>query len=551
MISQLKTALLLSTWYISSRHNAQAVTVGDQVCITGYIMDNFCIEFKDKGEGGFLLDNQSVLTLQHPEEHSFHCLLDVSVCYQSGFQVLGEKNPDTDRHCLGFRLDDTDAVLAAGRAAGQSGYCSSCAGDSDAHPEYGYRATVKGTVKEMGDGSDGVTGSPILTNIELLDESVGCEGNPTVPPLCAMERVVTTTQFPTLMPSVEPTAAELQSVGPTQSCPSTLDESTELDSSATLHYAMVPSNPPGSGNGLLCARLEVENHVGWVGFGISEDTKMAGSEAIIGVPGEDVLKYDLGFYQVAGPMSEDKQTLRDTSIDEIDGKTIMEFTKLLVEDGEIPFLEDDENIFLHARGGSSLGYHTSRLVFMMEFTSPTDQPTAKPITNSPTAKPVTNSPSKQPTEKPVTNSPSMNPTAKTATDSPTTGPSTAVITTAPTEPSTAAVPDPTTIPTTTLPTFSPTAVPSIAPSKRATESPTPALTATPSKNTATVNSSMVPTSSPAASSSASAPTASPSDTTEKPFEFGLTSKPTQSSAGTKSSKVGIVLSLMAVILCSS
>lgn len=184
MISQLKTALLLTTWYISSRHNAEAVTVGDQVCITGYIMDNFCIEFKDKGEGGFLLDNQSVLTLQHPEEHSFHCLLDVSVCYESGFQVLGEKNPDTDRHCLGFRLDDTDTVLAAGRAAGQNGYCSTCDGDSDAHPEYGYRATVKGTVKEMGDGSDGVTGSPILTNIELLDESVGCDGNPTVPPLC-------------------------------------------------------------------------------------------------------------------------------------------------------------------------------------------------------------------------------------------------------------------------------------------------------------------------------------------------------------------------------
>jgi len=51
-------------------------------------------------EEGVLLDNPKIVTLQHPEEHSFHCLLDVSSCYKSGFRVLGEKDPATDRQAL-------------------------------------------------------------------------------------------------------------------------------------------------------------------------------------------------------------------------------------------------------------------------------------------------------------------------------------------------------------------------------------------------------------------------------------------------------------------
>mmetsp|Transcript_27007 Transcript_27007/g.46062 ORF Transcript_27007/g.46062 Transcript_27007/m.46062 type:complete len:229 (-) Transcript_27007:190-876(-) len=179
----LYTSVLLAAAQLSSFHHnhVSAVMVGDEVCITGYIMDNFCIF----DNGGVLLDDSSVTTLQNPERHSYHCLLDVPVCYNSGFQVLGEKDPVTDRHCLGFRLDDTEAVLAAGRALGKKGFCSNCKGTDDADPEYGYRATVKGTVKELGDGTTGVvTSAPMLTNIEVLDESVECDGEPTIPPLC-------------------------------------------------------------------------------------------------------------------------------------------------------------------------------------------------------------------------------------------------------------------------------------------------------------------------------------------------------------------------------
>ena len=169
------------------------------------------------GNGGFLLENSSIVALKNPEQHSFRCLFDVAACYESGFQVLGDKNPDTDRHCLGFRLDDTDAVLAAGRAVGKSGNCGTCTGGMNMDPEYGYRATVKGTVKELGDGSDGVNGPPMLTNITMLDESVGCDGNHTIPPLCV--RSVGVTLSPTAEPTNQPTASAPTTYAPTTAAP--------------------------------------------------------------------------------------------------------------------------------------------------------------------------------------------------------------------------------------------------------------------------------------------------------------------------------------------
>ena len=105
----------------------------------------------------------------------------------------------------------------------------------------------------------------------------------------------------------------------------------------------------------------------------------------------------------ATPMPLEKQTLRDTSIVEEDGKTIIEFIKLLVEDGENPIFEEGENIFLHARGvGSALGYHTNgRLSFSVDF-SATESPTPLPLTSpkvasaNSTVSPITLSPSKSP-----------------------------------------------------------------------------------------------------------------------------------------------------------
>ncbi|KAL3817059.1 hypothetical protein ACHAXA_000109, partial [Cyclostephanos tholiformis] len=160
-------------------------------------------------------------------------------------------------------------------------------------------------------------------------------------------------------PSLRPISGTPPPASTRSTCPDTLDQSTVIDSSATLYYAVVPSDPAGSSNGLLCGRIEVEND-GWIGIGFSTDGLMAGSQAVIGIPAEGtVLKYDLT--STATLMNEERQTLTNTSIAEVDGLVIMEFVKLLVEEGEVPILEGVENIFIHARGLSELGYHSSRI----------------------------------------------------------------------------------------------------------------------------------------------------------------------------------------------
>jgi len=138
----------------------------------------------------------------------------------------------------------------------------------------------------------------------------------------------------------------------------------EIDLIATLYYAVVPSEE-GFDNGILCSRLEVESD-GWIGLGFSPSGSMANSQAVIGIPDQDTVeKYDLSISR-ATPMTEDRQTLRDTSIDTADGKTTMKFTKLLVEDGETVIKEEGDNTFLFAWGGSNFGYHTSRKAFTID-----------------------------------------------------------------------------------------------------------------------------------------------------------------------------------------
>jgi hypothetical protein len=151
----------------------------------------------------------------------------------------------------------------------------------------------------------------------------------------------------------------------TLTCPDTLDQSYEIDEGTTLYYALVPSDPVASGNGFFCGRLEVEND-GWIGIGFTSSGRMDGSQAVIGIPAQGtVLKYDLVSYD-ATPMSGDKQTLTGTSITEEEGKVIMGFTKMLIEDGEVPIIKDSENIFIYAAGnGGYLGPHTKRGNFVI------------------------------------------------------------------------------------------------------------------------------------------------------------------------------------------
>jgi len=231
------------------------------------------------------------VTLAEPENHSFHCLLDVSFCQDSGYVVLADKDPSTGMHCIGARLEDTQAILDAGFAAGSAtadnGYCSGCTNEDPDAPTKGFYVTIKGTVKDLGDGStDSTNGAPLLENIQVLDESVGCgDTEPSdLDPVCLTKSTSEPADDePSTTPDDEAPPADTTSGSDSLSCPDTLDESREITSGSTLYYAVVPDSPEGAGNGILCGRLEVVND-GWIGLGFSPSGTMADSQAVIGVP---------------------------------------------------------------------------------------------------------------------------------------------------------------------------------------------------------------------------------------------------------------------------
>lgn len=156
---------------------------GDRMCISGYIMDHLCISKTH------FLDNNDSNTLAEPENHSIHCLLEVDECWQSGYVVLSNRKKN-GRNCLGVRVDDEGVQLIRdyGFKLGSSAYlpdgsetqfchdnpwscCEDCEGDEDA-PNRGLRATIRGTVKELGNGSASMSGTPIIGDIEVSEE--GC-----------------------------------------------------------------------------------------------------------------------------------------------------------------------------------------------------------------------------------------------------------------------------------------------------------------------------------------------------------------------------------------
>jgi cytochrome b561 len=111
----------------------------------------------------------------------------------------------------------------------------------------------------------------------------------------------------------------------------------------------------------------------WAGIAFSGNGGfMIGSEAVIGLPdAETVLKYNLNAQNPDGvvPFDEAQQTLIETSVIQDDVSTVLTFTKILAEDGEIP-IAIGENTFLGAWGISNdLGFHSARQPFNIDLTN--------------------------------------------------------------------------------------------------------------------------------------------------------------------------------------
>ena len=88
-----------------------------------------------------------------------------------------------------------------------------------------------------------------------------------------------------------------------------------------------------------------------------------------GSPGSGVpQKYRLGAGKI-DLMSPEEQTLSDASVDFKDGKTVMKFTKPLVEPNQVPFVVGN-NQMLWAYGSSpTISYHAKRSPFSLDLTA--------------------------------------------------------------------------------------------------------------------------------------------------------------------------------------
>jgi hypothetical protein len=92
-------------------------------------------------------------------------------------------------------------------------------------------------------------------------------------------------------------------------------------------------------------------------------------------------------------MPDSAQTLTDASVEVNDGKTIMKFTKIMKETGEIE-ITTGKNIFLWAYGSSDiLGFHAAKSPFDLDLSSlsTTEPVTAKDESDPQTAAAVSSS----------------------------------------------------------------------------------------------------------------------------------------------------------------
>lgn len=151
MISRLSLLLAL----FQALPSAQSLEVGDNLCVQGYVMDKFCIDAVE------MIDNGKV-TLEEPFTHSVHCLVDVSVCYNSHFEVLTAPTitGSNAKYSRGYRLTETSkqVVMEVARSVGS---CSTCVNGYDSSKlADGFRAVMNATVLEL--STDGGAGPPLI-----------------------------------------------------------------------------------------------------------------------------------------------------------------------------------------------------------------------------------------------------------------------------------------------------------------------------------------------------------------------------------------------------
>lgn len=154
--------------YVSLLPMALAIKVGDTFCTEGYVMDFFCIN------RGRLLDRNDIVSLEEPNKHTLHCLLDVPSCTNdmSPYEVLVEPNEDGGLYTRGWRMTDASKqkMIKLGRSVG---ICTTCA--SDGELKEGFRAVFTATLLAL--NSDNALRPPEI-EIDMLRNSNNLGENP-------------------------------------------------------------------------------------------------------------------------------------------------------------------------------------------------------------------------------------------------------------------------------------------------------------------------------------------------------------------------------------
>jgi uncharacterized membrane protein len=133
---------------------ASALEVGDNICTEGYIMDFFCINQMR------MIDN-GLVTLEQPDRHSVHCLVEVGSCIneRSPFEVLIDPVVPGAQYSRGWRMTESSKEDMIMLAQG-IGSCRTCVNGYDSSMQSsGFRAVLNATVLDL---NEDVEGPPLI-----------------------------------------------------------------------------------------------------------------------------------------------------------------------------------------------------------------------------------------------------------------------------------------------------------------------------------------------------------------------------------------------------
>ncbi len=131
-------------------------------------MDTYCIN------RGNLLSDPAEKTLESPDKHSVHCLVDVAICRAGGYEILAP-NPDGSKsYCRAYTMDQNgnEMFIEYARSVGDCSTCDSSGGIKD-----DFQVTIMGTI------DDPSAVNPVLKVSSIQSKDVGCSsvGGMTIP----------------------------------------------------------------------------------------------------------------------------------------------------------------------------------------------------------------------------------------------------------------------------------------------------------------------------------------------------------------------------------